>query len=382
MTGAPAGRDGYSLDELKQMLVDRAEEMARRLAPDGYRDRDDWVARAPYRADKSANGNFRIAVAGPRRGTCVDFVESQQGFNLLELIRRCIGAPTIGLAAREARMILNIEDVDPAERAEQLRRRERSQAADERRRAIEAERAAKDLAEKRKKAKGLWLRAEPLKIDCPAGLYLAGRGIDLSMLANGPGGPLPGALRFHEAVWCRERKEYRPAMLAAVVDGAGQFVAVHRTYIECGPDGWAKATIERPKKVWPSFAGGWITVFRGPFRGGIRDMDTAKHGPLWIFEGIENGLVRAMTCAARDEASRRVIAAVSVGNIPNLEFPEGVKDLVLGRDDDRRPDGGDNEATAKAIAAAVARFTNEGRTVRQWLPEGAKDAADMLEGDV
>lgn len=371
MTGADRTRDDYPLEELKRLLTDRADQVARYYCPDGYVSGDNWVARADWRGDRKP-GSFMIAIAGPRRGTCVDFAESQQGFNLLELIRRKIGAATIGPAAREARVFLGLEEATPETR----RRIQATAAAAAQRRAADEARAAKDLAEKRKKAKDLWLYAEPLRIDCPAGLYLAGRGIDLSMLPE----PLPGALRFHEAVWCRERKEYRPAMLAAVVDGAGQFVAVHRTYIECGPRGWEKAAIERPKKVWPSFAGGWITVFRGPFRGGIQNMDTAKHGPLWIFEGIENGLVRAMTCAARDEASRRVIAAVSVGNIPNLDFPAGVKDLVLGRDDDRRPDGGDNEATAAAIAAAVARFTNEGRTVRQWLPEGAKDAADMLEG--
>lgn len=365
-----ADRDDYTLEDLKRMLAERAEEVALWLCPEGYRDRDNWIARAPWRADREP-GSFMIAVSGRRRGTCIDFAESQQGFNLLELIRRCIGASTIGPAAREARIFLNIETVEPERRDELRRRMERTAAAAERRRAIEAERAAKELAEKRRKAKRLWLQAEPLRIDCPAGLYLAGRGLDLSMLPE----PLPGALRFHPGVWCRERKTYSPAMLAAVTDGAGQFVAVHRTYIECGPNGWAKAAIEFPKKVWPAFIGGWITVWRGPFRGGIRNMDTARHGPLWLTEGIEDSLALAIARADREEESRRIGAAVSVSNFANLELPEGVRDLVLCLDND-----GENEATAKAIAAAVARFQAEGRTVRTWRAAIGKDANDMLRG--
>lgn len=358
--------DDVSLEDLKRMLADRAPDVAAHYCPDGVLVKGNWLSRCPWRADQSI-GSFLIGVDGPKRGIAVDFAESAQGFNLLELIRRCIGAPGIGAAAREARVFLGLADMS----ADDRRAAQDRAAAAEARRAEEAARRAGDLERHRRSAKGLWLAGKPLAIDCPAGLYLAGRGLDLSLLAETR---LPGALRFHPETWCADRQGKFPAMLAAIVDAEGRFLAVHRTYLAPRADGlWTKADIAKPKKVWPDFAGGFVPVWRGGFDGALGGYDTAKHGPLWITEGIENGL--ALAIAAPE---RRIVAAVAVTNLANIAWPPlsdkgGVGDLVLALD----PDAPDSPAAA-AAARAIARWQAEGRTVRAW--RAAVDANDFLRG--
>ena len=59
------------------------------------------------------------------------------------------------------------------------------------------------------------------------------------------------ALRFHPKCWHREEGQTkaipRPALIAAVTDGAGEITGVHRTWL--APDGRGKAAVETPRRA-------------------------------------------------------------------------------------------------------------------------------------
>jgi hypothetical protein len=366
MTVSAPHPDRMDLDELKRLLVDRVQEVARHYAPAGRAVRGNWIACCPYRADHNP-GSFRIGLGGRHRGVVVDFAEDQRGFNLFEFVRRCIGAAESAEGVREtiaeARRFLGLELQDEAALA---RARARS-AAIAAQVAAERDQAARDLDRNRKEAKSMWLAGHPLAAGDPVWSYLAGRGIALDQLP----GEKPGALRAHSSLWEAESRRPYPTMLAAVSDpSTGQFLAVHRTYLSSVNGLWVKAAIGAAKKTWPSFAGGVIAVWRGSRTTSIRHHDSAKHGPLWLTEGIEDALSIAL---ARPD--RSVAATVSVGNLANIALPPAARDLVLAQDND-----GENPAVAAAIDAALARWAEEGRTVRTWRAPVGKDANDVLRG--
>ena len=98
-------------------------------------------------------------------------------------------------------------------KAETARRQARNKA--------DAERLA---AEHRRRAQAIWDKAKPLVPGDTVDLYLKGRGIDLSVL-----GRAPAALRCVPSLWAGSGLRF-PAMVAAISDGAGRFIALHRTF--------------------------------------------------------------------------------------------------------------------------------------------------------
>ena len=116
----------------------------------------------------------------------------------------------LGLPARSYRMSAG----DMARlKAETARRQARNKA--------DAERLA---AEHRRRAQAIWDKAKPLVPGDTVDLYLKGRGIDLSVL-----GRAPAALRCVPSLWAGSGLRF-PAMVAAISDGAGRFIALHRTF--------------------------------------------------------------------------------------------------------------------------------------------------------
>jgi len=203
-------------------------------------------------------------------------------------------------------------------------------------------------AEGRERARRQWTEARPVT-DTPAETYLAARHVP--ELATSP------ALRFHPA--CPHPNAGRlPAMVALVVDVAGEPVAVHRTYLQ--PDGRGKAAVEPAK------------ASLGPIMGGAIRLHPAAPEIL-IAEGIETA-----AAAARLVGVPTAWAAVSCGNLAQLPLPADVRSIVIAADNDPADEHG-RRPGPDAAWAAQARWMAEGRAARVAMPrrEGM-DFADLL----
>jgi len=181
----------------------------------------------------------------------------------------------------------------------------------------------------------------------PVWRYLAGRGIDLAQLPR-----VPRALRFAAACWHADSGRAWPAMLGAVVDGAGAFVATHRTFLEaCANGRVGKAPVATPKMTLGSYAGGSIRLAHGtsgrPWRAAPPGEEIAAG------EGIEDALTGALWLP-----DRRVIAVVALGNLARVALPAGAGILWLGQND--RPGSG----AAQQLGRAIAELRRRGTRVR------------------
>jgi hypothetical protein len=208
----------------------------------------------------------------------------------------------------------------------------------------------------------LFLAGAEKLAESPAASYLAGRGIDLGALTR-----QPRSLRFHGAVWNREADRKLPAMLAAVTNGAGDMVAVHRTWLaQDAAGGWRKARLVNAKMSLGRLAGGSVRLWRGA---SARPMARAADGEVVVIgEGIETALSVVMACP-----ELRTISSVSLANMANIVLPPTIGTVILLKDED-----GDNEATKKALARAIAHFQAEGRIVKIARPPAGKDFNDAL----
>lgn len=203
-------------------------------------------------------------------------------------------------------------------------------------------------AEGRERARRLWIEAQPL-MSTPAETYLAGRHIP--DLATSP------ALRFHPA--CPHPNAGKlPAMLALVVDVAGEAVAVHRTYLAA--DGRGKALVEPTK------------ASIGPIMGGaIRLHPVAPE--ILIAEGIETA-----AAAARLVCVPAAWVAISCGNLAKLPLPSEVRSVVIAADNDP-PDRYGRRPGPDAAWTAATRWKAEGRIARVAMPKGeGEDFADLI----
>lgn len=198
-----------------------------------------------------------------------------------------------------------------------------------------------DSARKTARAAVLW-RGAALCHGTPAATYLASRG--LADLTTSP------ALRYRRDTPHPEGGTL-PAMLATVVDVAGQPVALHRTYLR--RDGTGKAEIE-PNKA-----------SLGPVAGGaIRLHPVAPE--LVIGEGLETAASAGLLLALP------AWAAISAGNLARtLALPAEVRAVVIAADADG--------PGRRAAEDAAARWQAEGRRIRIALPDrNGSDFNDVL----
>ena len=195
----------------------------------------------------------------------------------------------------------------------------------------------------------IWRETKPLA-GTPAQRYLENRGIHL------PTWPL--ALRFHPA--CPHPSGSRlPALVAAVAihrEGKLHLTAIHRIYVT--HDG-RKAAVEPRKASLGNVKGGAIWL-------------TRPTGRLIVTEGVEDALALMTMCHGDSRfADCSYAAAVSAGNLPNLELPSEVRTVVVGADND--------EAGRKAATEAACRFIRDGREgLIAYPPDGAKDFNEAL----
>jgi hypothetical protein len=371
-------RDPISGDQIKAMLVDRIDAVVARYAPPApgsHTTRGKYFTMNPGRADRSV-GSFVIRMDGPSAGRWNDYATGQRG-DLVDLIGLCLGL-SVKDAFAEARAFLGLTNLSPEDRARQAEAAAQAAAqAAARRRQQEAQRAA-DRARHRKWAEGLWMSAQERIAGTPVEAYLRARGIDLAAL-----GRQPRALRYHPACTLvqemvdgetgevREVRSQVPAMVAGIVNGRGEIIGAHRTYLRRSDGIWRKEDGPAAKKVLGEVKGGCIRLSSGTgARGGkAPGLNSAPPGSeVVIAEGIETALSALIL-----RPGIRVVAAVSLGNMAEVELPGTIARVVLVSDGDSHPQA------AAAFDRAVAAHAAKGRTVRVWRsPVAGEDLNDAL----
>jgi phage/plasmid primase-like uncharacterized protein len=192
------------------------------------------------------------------------------------------------------------------------------------------------------RARRLWDTASPAA-GTPAETYLALRG--LPNLAASP------ALRFLSACSHPSGAERYPALVASVVDAAGELIAVHRTYLRA--DGSGKASCEPQKATLGPVAGGAVWL-------------TPVAVELVIGEGLESSASAGLLLGLP------AWSAVSAGNLARtVKLPPEVRRVVIAADAD---DPGE-----RAAREAAWRWQGEGRMVRIARPnQPSQDFNDLI----
>tara|TARA_R110002073_G_scaffold335234_3_gene526695 strand:- start:782 stop:1843 length:1062 start_codon:yes stop_codon:yes gene_type:complete len=191
-------------------------------------------------------------------------------------------------------------------------------------------------------ARRLFNAARPIG-ETIAETYLAGRGIIV---------PDQTALRFHPKVYYRDddgNRSAHPALLAAVHDNDGKFMAVNRIWIDRMGNGLAH--IPTPKKALGHLLGNAVRF------GHPRDI-------LIVGEGVET--ILSLKCARPDLA---MAAALSANHLAAFIPPSYIKQLIIARDND--------EAGEKAASVLAERVCTDGITCHKFVPHG-KDFNDDL----
>lgn len=205
---------------------------------------------------------------------------------------------------------------------------------------VAAQRAGKLAAAVR-----LFRGSTPLSAADPAGLYLARRGLSAFL-------PCP-ALRYRGDAPHQSGGQH-PALVAEVLDAAGQPIAVHRTYVNRQG---CKASLDPVKMTLGPMWGGAVRLTPDP----------AVPPELVVGEGIETSASAGLLLGLP------AWAALSAGNLGGgLVLPDAVRAVTIAADAD--PVG------QREAHAAARRWRAEGRTVRIVAPTAAgQDFNDTLQ---
>lgn len=199
-------------------------------------------------------------------------------------------------------------------------------------------------AEKRERiaeARSIWRNAVPVH-GTPAETYLRSRGLHL---------PIPKSIRFARLPYGKRGREY-PCLIAAVGSVDNKLVGIQRTFINDA--GTGKAAVPKAKLSLGRVSGGAIRL-------------APCAASLVVCEGIEDGLT------LMQEMGRAVWVAAGASMLPNMQFPQGVRSIVIGADGDEAGD-----AAARKAAEAFAARGLSARIIRPT--EGFKDFNDELRG--
>jgi hypothetical protein len=159
--------------------------------------------------------------------------------------------------------------------------------------------------------------------------YLLSRGLTLPVAS--------AALRFHPRCWHRDegqtRSIPRPALIAAVTDGAGVLQGAHRTWL--APDGKDKAPVEIQRRAMGHLLGNAVRL-------------TPCDDILVVGEGIETML------SVREAAPcLPVWAALSSSHLGAVLLPEGLQRLYIAIDRDPAGRGAAERLSARATEAGI-----------------------------
>ena len=325
--------DGF---DIPAMLADRVLALVCELLPGGIREGNYFRAGS---VGGEQGQSLVVWLAGPRRGRWRDHADIDVYGDLVDLIaftktnrdlkkafawaREWLGLPPVGGGGRVRRAVAGEAGAAAAK------------AAAEARRAREEAEVLRHDAANRERARRIWDRARPIEAGDLVDRYLKTRAIDLKCL-----GRAPAALRYVPSLFY-SKKERFPAMVAAITDSRGEFLAVHRTWLSPQPDGSVvKAAVAEPKKTLGPYRGGAIRLWRGdsakpwanmPMHStivigeGIEDALTAMIGADIAFPGRRPGVVSAPVAVSK----LRVIAAVSIDNMAAIELPPQIDRVVI-----------------------------------------------------
>lgn len=370
--------------EVKALLLQRIESLARELCPDGRRAGRYWLAKCPWRDDRHA-GSFWVMVGGGSAGAWRDEATGEKG-DVLRLIEKAKGL-SFRDTMKWARDWVGLERLDDAAIKQ-------ARAYVELRQRDDAAREADLLERNRGRAFAQWLKASDKIAGTPVETYLATRGIGLGRLARPPSA-LRFAMRRHI-----ETGHTLPAMLAlmtgpflvapsdahvlaepsSAADASGACIrqsskvppesipyAVHCTFLAL--DGRGKAPVTPVRKMWPSYAGAAIRLARGET--GLNPREAEKQGlldTLCLCEGVEDGLSIALACP-----ELRVWAVGALGNLGKIRIPACSDRVIVAADNDWGKPG-----AQKQLDAAVAALSAQGRPVSVARSHIGKDANDAL----
>ncbi|MCC7462397.1 MAG: ATPase, partial [Gammaproteobacteria bacterium] len=243
----------YDLDAIAARLRDTAHAWVPALFPNGRRQGDEWRLANIEGAPPRQSGSCVIMLAGERAGDWHDFDGAQGGgpFSTLE--------HGTGLSGR-------LLFADAAERVGWL------PAGPARREPPQPPSPPRDMTHE---IAFVLQDARPLA-DTPAEQYLRGRGL---------AAPNGADLLFHPDLANFETKAGYPAMLGLVRDGAGDVIALHRTYLQEDGESVRKADIAKPRMMLGRTGGG-----------AVRLAPIGVDGVLGLCEGIETGLAVMTAC--------------------------------------------------------------------------------------
>lgn len=366
-------RDRREIESIKALLQGRILDLVAELVPDGKLHHGYWMGTNPARND-TRPGSFWIIVNRPGKTPGVwrdEAIYPAPGGcgDVLGLIALCKTGGDIKRAIEEARKFLNFEKMQPAEidkaRLDQVAKQKKAE-----------ELASRQLEDDQGRAFKVYLDSlydDPQRkcrrdfLTSTAGLYLKSRGLDISLLERMPGalGCLPRA----KHIAAGGVVTYWPAMVAGMSDDAGHIKAVHRTFLQ--PDGSGKAPVDPVRKIWPTYAGLAIRLWRGET--GMAVAEAVKHGlldTLVLCEGVEDGLSIAL---ARPDL--RVWAAASLANLANIRIPDCCEKVIVAADNDWGKPGAE-----AALKRALDELARQGRPVRVARSPIGKDMNDLLRG--
>lgn len=352
--------DTGSIADVKVLLQARVHDLVRHCAPEGRLQNGYWFAKNPTRADTHA-GSFWIIVARPGKspGAWRDEATGEKG-DILDLIAYTQRLDR-ALALRWAKDWLGYKQMDPTAI---VRARSAAQAN-----AAEGERIhAAQLADNQDRAATLFRRAKTTKFrGSIADRYLASRGIDLGQLSR-----VPGALGVIDRMRHAETDTHWPVMVAQMADANGHTKAIHRTFLAV--DGSGKAPVTPVRKIWPSFKGLAIRLWRGETDLSVDD--AVRQGlldTLCLVEGVEDGLSVAL---ARPDL--RIWAAGSLGNLAHVPIPACSDRIIVCADNDwGKPQA---EAQLKQALAALARSGRRISVARSPIGKDFNDALRAQQG--
>ena len=171
-----------------------------------------------------------------------------------------------------------------------------------------------------------------------ASIPVAGTLADTYLRARGIGhGGVMSALRFRPKCWHRDEGQTksipRPALIAAVTDGAGALQGVHRTWL--AHDGKGKAEVKTQRRAMGHILGNAVRL-------------TPHDDILVVGEGIET-----MLSLSEAVPGLPVWAALSSGHLGAVLLPEGLKRLYIAIDRDPAGRGAAERLGARALDAGI-----------------------------
>jgi DNA primase len=201
---------------------------------------------------------------------------------------------------------------------------------------------ANDQGDRIDEARAIWRAAVAVE-GTVAETYLRWRGITIEP---------PMSLRYAELPYGRGGGDL-PCLVCCVSSHEGPLSGIQRIFL--APDGRGKADVPKAKLSLGKVSGGAIRL--GPLDG----------GELLVTEGPEDGLTLLQVLR------RPVWVAAGGSMLPSMRFPDAVREVAI---------GGDNDDAGRAAAAKAARsFAERWLSCRVFFPTAGKDFnSELMEG--